>query len=461
MKAIKYFVLGAMISISAPTFAQDVDYGTALGPVTQALKSNSAESAVLVKNYLKEYKKNPEAVIALGNSYLAVKNVDKAGEMADLALSKAKKDLKIQAQAYILKGDIEALKDESGNGGGAASHYATAMSLDPKNPQAYTRYASIYRKINPKLVEETYAKLKQEIPDYPIDAEAGHSFFSANKFDKAYENFAKCKTSDLDEGKLVEYVISAIQLRKYSEGLKIANAGSVKFPKNLTFKQLGLWSAVETSQFDEAVKIAEQFMQMEGQKNSTDYTYYGKALLGVQRYNDALVQFNKALEVDANAVEALGKIAEAYTGLGDTDKALEYSELYMKKNPNATPSDYGKLANIYVEKGNFDKALAIYDQMAEKYPSINTWAYTVAASVANKAGKADVSASYNQKIVDVLGNKTGLDADETGYLKTALSLLGYYYWGEKENLEAAKPYYEMLIKLDPEDKNAKAALGIE
>ena len=153
MKAIKYFVLGAMISISAPTFAQDVDYGTALGPVTQALKSNSAESAVLVKNYLKEYKKNPEAVIALGNSYLAVKNVDKAGEMADLALSKAKKDLKIQAQAYILKGDIEALKDESGNGGGAASHYATAMSLDPKNPQAYTRYASIYRKLNPKLVE--------------------------------------------------------------------------------------------------------------------------------------------------------------------------------------------------------------------------------------------------------------------------------------------------------------------
>ena len=48
MKAIKYFVLGAMISISAPTFAQDVDYGTALGPVTQALKSNSAESAVLI-----------------------------------------------------------------------------------------------------------------------------------------------------------------------------------------------------------------------------------------------------------------------------------------------------------------------------------------------------------------------------------------------------------------------------
>ena len=64
MKAIKYFVLGAMISISAPTFAQEVDYGTALGPVTQALKSNSAESAVLVKNYLKEYKKKQNSSLS-------------------------------------------------------------------------------------------------------------------------------------------------------------------------------------------------------------------------------------------------------------------------------------------------------------------------------------------------------------------------------------------------------------
>ena len=117
MKAIKYLVIGAMIGISAPSMAQDVDYGTALAPVTQALKSKAANAGDLAKSYIKEFKKNPEAIIALGNSYLAVKDLVKADEMAELALTRTKKDLKNQANAYILKGDIEAVKDESGNGG--------------------------------------------------------------------------------------------------------------------------------------------------------------------------------------------------------------------------------------------------------------------------------------------------------------------------------------------------------
>ena len=296
MKAIKYLVIGAMIGISAPSMAQDVDYGTALAPVTQALKSKAANAGDLAKSYIKEFKKNPEAIIALGNSYLAVKDLVKADEMAELALTRTKKDLKNQANAYILKGDIEAVKDESGNGGGAASHYATAMSLDPKNPMGYTRYASVYRKINPKLVEETYYKLKAEIPDYPIEAEAGHSFFSANKFDLAFSNYNKCNIQSLDEGKMVEYLISAIQLRKYAEALNIANTGSNKFAENATFKQLGLWSAVETEKYDEAISIAEKYMQMKGDKNATDYTYDGKALLGAKKFQEAIAQFEKAMD---------------------------------------------------------------------------------------------------------------------------------------------------------------------
>ncbi len=472
MKAIKYFVVGAMISITAPAVAQDIEYGKALVPISQALKAdpNNADAAKdLVKSYMKEYKKDPEALVALGSTFLGVKNYSKAEEIANLVIEKNKKNAKAQAEAYILLGDAEAMKDATGNGGGAASHYATAMSLDPKNPSGYTRYASVYRKINPKLVEETYAKLRAEIPDYPIEAEAGHSFFSANKFDLAFENYGKANINKLDEAKMVEYLISAIQLKKYSDALSISKTGVSRFPKNITLNQLGLWSAVETGSYDEAIGIAEKFLQLEGEKNSTDYTYYGKALLGAKRHNEAIAQFEKAMEVDANATEPLARLSEAYAGLGDEDKALQYSEDYMKKNPNASPSDYAKLAQIYVakaEKGidksaNFTKAIGIYDKMAEKYPSIASWAYMIAAGVADKSGNIDLGASYNQKIVDELANKADRDADETGYLTQALRLLGFYYWSEKNNLEAAKPYYQKLIELDPNDKNAKAALGIE
>lgn len=469
MKAMKYFVVGAMLSISATSMAQVADFATALQPIGQAMKDNPVAVEKMAKSYMSEFKKDPEALLSLGSAYLTVKNFDKADEIADLVINKFKKNIAAQAEAYILKGDVEALKDNQGNGGGAASHYATAMSLDPKNPMAYMRYASVYRKINPKLVEDTYAKLRQELPDFPIDAEAGHSFYTANKFDKAFENYAKCQIGQLDEGKLVEYLVSAVQLNKYGEALNIANFGGNKFSKNATFAQLGLWSAVENKKFDEALTIAQRFFAMEGEKNATDYTYYGKAFLGAEKYADAIAQFNKALEVSPEATEPLAKLSETYRKMGNEDTALSYSEQYMNKNKNASPSDYVSLAQIYTQKAdkgidpaaNYAKALGVYDKMAEKFPVIASWANMIAAGIADKSGDTDLGAAYNQKIVDELFTKADRDADETGYLTQALRLLGFHYWSDKNDLEAAKPYYEKLIQLDPTDKNAKAALGIE
>lgn len=469
MKTMKYFVVGALLSISATSMAQDVNYHTALEPISKAMKENPAAVEKMAKAYISQFKKDPQALISLGSAYLAVRNFDKADEIADMVIAKSKKDMTAQSEAYILKGDIEAVKDQQGDGGAAASHYATAMSLDPKNPQGYMRYAAVYRSISPKIVEDTYAKLRQERPDFPIDAEAGHSFFSGGKFAKAFENYAKCNMNQLEEDKLVEYLIAAFQTSKYADASKIASFGGNKFAKNATFAQLGMWSAVENKNFNEALTTAQRYFAMEGDKNATDHTYYGKAFLGAEKYTEALAQFNKALEVNADATEPLAKISETYMKMGNEDTALEYSEKYMQKNKNASPSDYANLAGIYTAKAdkgidpatNYNKAINIYDQMGAKFPVIASWANMIAAGIADKSGNTDLGASYNQKIVDELYNKANRDSDETGYLIQALRLLGFHYWSDKNDLEAAKPYYEMLIKLDPADKNARAALGLD
>ena len=231
-------MVGALISIAAPTMAQEAEYTQQLNAVSQALKDKAPGAEKMAKSFISDYKKNAPAILALGSSFLTVRNFAKADEMAELVLSRNKKNEKVQAEAYILKGDIEAVKDQAGNGGKAAEHYATAMSLDPKNPVSYMRYASVYRNINPAITEQTYARLRQELPDFPIEAEAAHTFFSGNKFDKAFENFAKCDRNNLDETQLVEYVISAVQLNKYKEALSIAEFGMDKFPKNAVFGQL-------------------------------------------------------------------------------------------------------------------------------------------------------------------------------------------------------------------------------
>ena len=99
--------------------------------------------------------------------------------------------------------------------------------------------------------------------------------------------------------------------------------------------------------------------------------------------------------------------------------------------------------------------------MATKWPTIAEWVYNMAGMQASKAGQDDKSVEFFNKVVSLLGNKENREDDETNTLKSALANLGYYYWITKQNLDSAKPIYEQLIKLDPNDKNARAALGLD
>lgn len=150
MKAIKYLCSVALVlGLSAPVMAQEADYGSALEPISKALKANPSFDAVkgLVKDYQKNYKKDPAALVSLGNTFLSAKLYDQANAMADLALKRDKN----YGDAFILKGDIEAMKDE---GGDAAMWYNQCMQLDPKNPTGYLRYASVYRKRAPEEADQ-------------------------------------------------------------------------------------------------------------------------------------------------------------------------------------------------------------------------------------------------------------------------------------------------------------------
>ena len=140
------------------------------------------------------------------------------------------------------------------------------------------------------------------------------------------------------------------------------------------------------------------------------------------------------------------------------------SLVYIWPEQRDRKEDYNNGKNELLPKGidkenNVAKANAIYETMASKYPSIAGWVYNTAGNGAADAGLDDMSAQFYQKTIDLLGNKENRDADETGYLKQAYQLIGYYYWVTKNDLEAAKPYYQKLIVIDPNDKNANAALN--
>ena len=412
-----------MMGLSAPVMAQS--YESALETVSKALKadpSGLASAKAAVKDFTKSFKKDPAAMVALGNTYLAVKNYPKAVECANLALKKNKNF----GDAYVLLGDIEALKDD---GGEAAMWYQQAMSLDPKN----------------------------------------HICYTSGQYDNAMEYFNKSNPEKLTEGRLGEYALAALSNENFDKGLEISKIAIRRFPSNHGFIRLALLNANSGKNYGEAVEFAKKLMASGADVNAGDHSYYGQALAGNGQFAEAIEQYNKAYSMDAENVKVLQLISEAYTGMGDEDKALEYAQQYMDKNPTPKVSEYNKLATIYIAKvkkgedpqGNFAKAMAVYDKVAEKVPAAGTWAKFQKGYQAYAAELDDEALNQYLPLITELENKGSLDEDETNYLKTAYRSVGYIYWSSKKDLTSATPFFQKLYNLDPNDKLAKQALGIE
>ena len=457
------------MGLAAPAMAQDVNYKDALKPIETTLKSGNIDEkqfAKDLKEYQKTFKKDPKALVALGNSLVINKKYTEANAVADAVIAKYKN----YGDAYILKGDIYAMQD---NGGEAATWYGQCMTMDPKNPQGYISYARVYQKIDPNGSAEALKKLKEIAPDYPVEAETGHTFYANGNYEKAYENFSKANHSTMEEYIFYEYCFTTYVLNKKDESLALCKEGIQKYPKDTAFLILAMRSAVDTEKYEEALQYAQSIMNnSEVKKNSSIYSYYGLALSGNKQYDQALEQFNKALETNKEDFKPYQYISETYKAMGNEDKALEYSQTYMDKNPNVAPSDFVKMAEIYNAKAtkaakgsaektaNVEKAVNVYNSFAAKYPQLKAYADLQAANIAFQNEMDDKALENYQKVIDEVENKQ-YDEDEKGYLMQAYKNAGYIYWSSKNDLDTAKPYFEKLIKLDPNNSLAKKALGLE
>lgn len=464
MKAVKFLVAGLLVmGLSATAMAQDVNYKDMLKPIETSLKAGSASTKDFektLKDYQKEFKKDPKALVALGNILAMNKEYDKANAVADAVIAKFKN----YGDAYILKGDIYAMQD---NGGEAATWYGQCMTMDPKNPQGYISYSNVYRKIDPTASAEALNKLREINPDYPIEAEAGHNFFSAGNYEKAYEYFSKAKPSTMEEYLHYEYAFTAYILNKKEESLSLCQSGIQKFPKDAAMQILAMRAAVDLKNYDVALQHSNIVMNTDSiKKNASILSYYGLALAGNKQYNEAITQYQKALEMKADDPKPLQYISEAYKEMGDEDKALEYNQQYMDKNPNAAPTDFMKLAEIYVNKAkkdpakkaeNIDKAISVYAKLAEKYPTLKPFAKLQEGNTAFQNELDDKAIPAYEEVIKELEAKQ-CDADEVSYLKQAYQYMGFIYNYDKQDFNLAKPYWEKLLKLDPENKYAKDAI---
>lgn len=97
----------------------------------------------------------------------------------------------------------------------------------------------------------------------------------------------------------------------------------------------------------------------------------GQKYLSEQNYEQAAIEFNKAIEIDPKSVDAYLGMADAYFGMGDYQKAIEVLEEGYATVPEEYAvkeylvESYLTLAESAAEEGNYQESLLIFDRLLE------------------------------------------------------------------------------------------------
>ena len=239
MKAIKYlFITALTLGYSANVMAQDGSKAD-IDAVKKIISNKPADLDKQMKPYYKANKKNADNLVAFGRAFYEAKDTANARVYADYALQASKNK---SASAFILLGDIAAYGDD---GGGAASQYEQAIYVDPKNPDAYYKYANVYRKISPAGAVAKLNELRAQRPDLAVDAMAGRIYYMSNEFDKALAAYDKADKNKMEERDLSDYAMSAFFKQKYDKALEVAKFGLSKNPRHAAFNRLAFFNLTE------------------------------------------------------------------------------------------------------------------------------------------------------------------------------------------------------------------------
>ena len=466
MKAIKYLMLGALtVGFSTSVMAQD---GTAadIDAVKKIISSKPADLDKQMKPFYKENKKNAANLVAFGRAFFEAKDTANAKVYANYALVASKNKC---APAYILLGDIEALAD---NGGAAAAQYDQAVYADPKNYEAYYKYALVYRKIDPQGAARKLDELKANCPEISIEAIKGHIFMLADDRKSAYNEFKKVPVNQIDPDYLNEFARASYFGGHFDDALAACEEGLKHKPGNPAFTRLAMFSNYELKNYDAAKAYLQKYFHELDSVKFSEYDHYYAALIHDKLGDkaNALESYQKALDlVDEQSFikrwTILKTMSDSHLKDSEFDKALQYYQEFLNTKPEVKVDDYEGLAGIYTKYAENDeakkiemlnKAADVYTQIGEKFPIQQAYASYKRAELINKTDKdmaGRLAKADYQKVVDLLGDKADRSKGENTMLKYSLHYLMFGSYLDK-NIPGAKEYAEKILTIDPEYKPA-------
>lgn len=472
-KASEYFELGVKAN---PEYAYNY-----VGKGAVALKKGNVDAA---KDFFKEAekinKKDAKIRVDIARAYYNADKVKYNKQWND-ALKDAKKKDKKESAIYIFEGDVFADEQKYGD---SAGYYEMAITFDAERPIAYVKYANTYFRINPTVAIQKLEEIVAKNPNSALaQRELAEKYYENNQWTKAAEQYKNVIDNPNHFASDDErYVVLLYFGKNYQESLSRALAQLQKTPTSFLMKRMVFLNQAALEQYAEAEKSAIDFFGSASADNllsSNDYTTYGDVLKKLGKEEEALGEYEKAVEINPDKVELLKDLSSAYstaaTATTDSVKAANYhlksAELYKKfidKGDYSTNDLFvlaGRYQNVIATALNdtlkskaFEKANKVIDEVLERVPDD----YRIAQRKArialtyegNDRSKGLAVAPYNQ-MMEILNNDTTIDeSKKKEAFMEAYMYIAAHYLAIKDSA-TAKSYYLKYLELDPTNEALK------
>lgn len=454
-------ILLILASVWHPIHAEP--YHDVIRRMKTVLIADSVHARNVAEDILKQDKKNPDLAAALGTAFLHANRIEDAEYFYD----KGYHMKRISTTIINLAGDIALAKNEKEK---AEYYYNRAIYFNKRNPEAYYKYAHLFAKDDPEKAIHQLLKLKQYHKETAVDVKIADIYYDANQFQAAAQTYKNLPTDSLDKEALTNYALSYYFQQKFDSALIVAQQGAQRFPRHPAINRMLLYNNTELKQYEKALDGATRlFHQSDNAEfQYLDYIYYGYALNGLGRYDEAIAQFNLVMELNPNRKDVIKTIADAYERIGDLDKAIAYYRQYVDKLDEDEKTAYEEfhIGSLYYAKGTderqtkeltADKIAALHhaDEQFAKVEQMRPDSYlgaywrartNVALDPETEKGLAK---SHYMKAISLIMAQ----GDITPQLLEGYKYLAYYYY-RKNDKDSCLIYIDKIMAIDPTNSYA-------
>ena len=437
-----------------------------VGQAAVAMK-NGGNAKALIEQARKLSKKDVKLEMEIARAYY---NTNPTAYEKDIAkcIKTARKWNPKDPDSYIFEADTYADKKEWGT---AAGNYELAFTNDPNNIEAYVKYANTYFNVNPTMAIERLEELNNKRPGSAlVQRQLAEKYYSDNQGSKAAVQYGEyIKNPNHFAQDEVRYVQLLFFGEKYQESYDLATSLIAKLDptdsKVFYMRRMQLYNLNQLEKWNEAVEAGKQFFAMTKPVGSDyevrDYTDYGEALQNAGMPEEAIIAYDKAIELNPQNTDLIRNMGDSYADAGDFVKAAAYYQKLVDTEQN-TANDLFTLSkyyyNIAVNADGSERADAI--AKAQKYLTevdakvpgnvqiVNQKANMAKLLEGEKiTGKAVPAYKELLSILDSKEDKSGYDR----YYKLAYNYLANYEFtnGDKAT---AKDYYRKWLEHDPENE---------